>query len=164
MFFSLRTEANFETVNWLLRIAKLGRLTDASSPTHGWRSVRGKRKRRLELWKFLNAERDHPGCGNATLSRGERIIKRWICLATARRGLAHGVTTGCMPVCARKSQTVGGFVEHLSLVYRRAARITYRESDSMTRAIWAVRHIVMRVVMMTRRVRKRVTWGGAVAI
>jgi hypothetical protein len=34
----------------------------------------------------------------------------------------------------------------------------------MTRAILAVRHIVMRLVMMTRHVRKRVALGGGVAI
>lgn len=134
-------------------------LTDAR-----WRSVLGKRKRPLELWKFLNAERKYQRRGNAALSRSKRIIKCWACLASARRGFARGVKTDCLRGRARKSQAVGRFVEQASLVYVMAARITHREPDSVIRAILAVRHILMRLVTMTRHIRVRVALGSGVAI
>ena len=45
-----------------------------------------------------------------------------------------------------------------------AARIIHGELNSVIRAILAVGHIVMRVVMMTRHVGMRVALGRGVAI
>jgi hypothetical protein len=63
-----------------------------------------------------------------------------------------------------KIQVGQRFVEQLSLFYMMAARIIHGEPGSVIRAILAVGHIVMRIVMITRHVRMRVALGCGVAI
>jgi hypothetical protein len=126
--------------------------------------VFGKRKPQLEMSELLNAEGKRQGRGDAALPWDKRITKSWGSPATARRGFAHGVGTDFLPFQMGKIQAGQRFVEELSLLYIMAARIIHGEPGSMIRAILAVGHIVMRVVMMTRHVRMRVALQCGVAI
>ncbi|MGB8522658.1 MAG: hypothetical protein WCD43_06810, partial [Candidatus Acidiferrales bacterium] len=129
-----------------------------------WRSAYSKRKPQLEMWELLNAEGKRQGRGDAALSWDKRITKSWGCSATARRGFAHSVGTDCSPFQTGKIQVGHRFVEQLSLVYMMTARIIHGEPGSVIRAILAVGHIAMRIVMMTRQVRMRVALGCGVAM